>query len=714
MKFNKLTIFILIAGMAALITSCRKDALPDPSGRGDALQINVTVAGFTSGNIETRAINTGYATTFSTGDRIGITVVRDGTTIVENNIPYAYSALGWNPVNAANAVHYYPGASITYLAHYPYNTNMDGRLTAAIITGFNPQTDQSTQTAYDASDLMTGTGALNGTTLSVTLTHALSLIELNFPAGVSSVVFDIDGGASLKPYIFEGAYRYIAKPQTRPVVLKGSYSEGSEKKNWQLPNVTLTAGKICRINIFPPFFIEGYTGGIQVFYTDGTNETTTITDNGILKLLNGTGKIVMRIVLLDQGSKSYWIGRTTEQPIRLRFDPIGDLQFRPAAGGFIPVGSYAELLKISETATTRSGNYMQEANLDLLNIPCTPVCNFTNRFTGVFDGNQKTISRLSINSASVDYVGLFGAIGASGTVQNVDIYGANITGKDYVGGIVGYLTGGSIKACKIRGTVNGRDWVGGIAGYITIGCSVGTCENSAAINGRDRIGGIVGCVFAATSDADGCTINACKNTGTVISKSTSTTSSTMTGGIVGQVRENNTVRNCYSTGNITGENNVGGVVGNVYGSLLEYCYATGTVNGTNSIGTTNNTGGVAGLVSSGGILRYSVALNTIVQATSTATVPNPNVGRVAYQVGGNLTTNLAWDGISNGAGIPFTGGIQLAHNRYDGKSITSAQARMRATYVNYVDVDLPDPLGWDFVNIWKINEGNGYPALQWE
>ena len=696
MNFNRLSTIILIAGIVALFTFCRKDALPDPAGHGNALQISVTVAGFSSGNIETRAINTGYATSFSSGDRIGITVVRDGTVILENNIPYVYSGSVWNPVNLANAVHYYPGANITYLAYYPYSTGMDGKLAADIVAGFSPQTDQSTQTNYDSSDLMTGVGVLSGFTLNVTLTHSLSLVELNLPVGVSSPVFDIDGGTTLKPYFFAGAYRYIAKSQNRVVVLKGSYTEGGEKKNWQLANVLLTAGKICRINIYPPFFIEGYSGRVQVFYTDGTNETTTITDNGILKLLNGTGKIVMRIVLLDQGSKSYWIGRTTEQPIRLKFDAIGDLLFRPAVSGNIPVGSYAEFQKISENATTRAGNYMQEANLDLLNIPCAPVCNNANRFTGFFDGNQKTISRLSINSASADYVGWFGAIGVGGTVQNIDIYGANITGKDYVGGIIGYLTGGSIKACKIRGAVNGRDWVGGIAGYITIGCSVGTCENSAAINGRDRIGGIAGCVFAATSDADGSTISSSKNIGTVIG------TGTMTGGIVGQMREFNTARNCYSTGNVSGVANVGGVVGNAYGSLVEYCYAAGTVLGNNGIG------GVAGLVSSGGTLRYSVALNPVVQATT------QNIGRAAYQVGGNLTTNLAWDGMSNGTGIPFTGGIQLAHNRYDGKSITSGQARMRTTYVNYVDVDLPDPLGWDFINTWTINEGNGYPKLQWE
>jgi len=717
---------IIIAGIAAVLSSCRKDAVPDSAGRDDALQINVTAAGFTFGNIGTKAFNTGYTTTLSTGDRIGITVVKDGAIILENNIPYVYNGSAWNPVNPASAVHYFPGSNIDYLVYYPYSPVMDGKMTTAeIVANFSPQTDQSAQNAYDASDLMTGVGVLNGIILSVTLTHALSLIEFNFPTGVSSVLFEIEGGATLIPFFFEGAYRYIARSQNHSVVLTGSYTEGSEKKYWQLANVMLTAGKTCRINIFPPFFIEGYMGGIQVFYTDGTNEIATITDNGILKLVNSAGKTIMRIVLLDKGNKDYLIGRTTEQPICLKFDANGDLLFRPAIVGYVPIGSYAEFQKINGDATSRAGNYRQEANLDLMNMAWTPVGNNSNRFTGACDGNHKTISRLSINSASMDYAGLFGAIGVGGLVQNFDIIDVNITGRnyvgsmvghsegsitncktdgkisgaDYTGGIAGYTTRSSIKACNSGGSVNGRDWVGGITGYLTIGSSVETCVSNALVNGRDRVGGIAGCVFTANGETGnpGSTINACKSAGTVIG------TGNMIGGIAGQViRNNNTVRNCYSTGNISGANNVGGVVGNVNDSSVEYCYATGAVNGTSSIG------GVAGLVNTGGFTRNCVALNPIVQASTS------NIGRVAYPVGGNLIYNLAWDGMSNGSGIPFTGGVLVAHNRANGKNITSSQARMRTTYVDYVDSDLPAPLGWDFINTWKINEGNGYPTLQWE
>ena len=662
-NFNRLTILLLIIWMAAVVSSCLKE---DPTERGDALQISVTAVGFTFGNPETRAINTGYATTLSTGDRIGITVVRDGTTILENNIPYVYSGSAWDPVTSA-CVHFFPDTNISYFAYYPYSTSMDGKLIADIIADFNPKTDQSNQNDYDASDLMTGMGVLSGATLTFKLTHALSLIELNFPAGTSSVVFDIEGGTSLKPYSFNGLFRYIAKSQSRPVKLTGSCTVGSEKKNWQSPDVTLTAGEICRINVFPPFFIEGYTGDIQVFYTDNSYEITTITGDGILKLMNSTGKTVRKIVLLDKG-KEHLIGRTTEAPIRLKFDANGNLLFRNAMDGYIPIGSYAEFQKINESATARAGNYRQEANLDLMNEAWTPVGNNTNRFMGVFDGNHKTISRLRINSG--DYVGLFGAIGDGGTVQNIVITNGIVNGRDYTGGITGYLTGNSI---------------------------VEFCENNAAINGRDRVGGIAGCVFTPDGDFSTCNIiNACKNTGTV------TGTGTMTGGIVGQIRNNNVVKNCYSTGNISGENNVGGVAGIVYytGSRVEYCYAMGTVSGTTSIG------GVAGQTSFGGAVGNCVALNPVVQATAT------NIGRIVGYFGGNLTYNLAWDGMSNGSGIPFP--LTYQHNNANGKSITLAQSMMQTTYVDYVDTDLPNPIGWDFINTWRINEGNGYPVLQWE
>ena len=41
----------------------------------------------------------------------------------------------------------------------------------------------------------------------------------------------------------------------------------------------------------------------------------------------------------------------------------------------------------------------------------------------------------------------------------------------------------------------------------------------------------------------------------------------------------------------------------------------------------------------------------------------------------------------------------------NGADITAVEAKAQATYTDR---------GWDFTTIWKIDEGVGYPKLQWE
>ena len=89
-------------------------------------------------------------------------------------------------------------------------------------------------------------------------------------------------------------------------------------------------------------------------------------------------------------------------------------------------------------------------------------------FKGNFDGNNKTISHLTINSTSTQ-VGLFGVIDG-GSVNDLTLSGATITGDDYVGGIAGQLLSGTIQNCKVVGstiTVNQETLpcVGAIVGF---------------------------------------------------------------------------------------------------------------------------------------------------------------------------------------------------------------------------------------------------------
>ena len=123
--------------------------------------------------------------------------------------------------------------------------------------------------------------------------------------------------------------------------------------------------------------------------------------------------------------------------------------------------------RVNADAST-SGKYFQlGADIDMSSISnFTPIGNFDHPFNGHFDGNGKTISGLTINRPTEKYVGLFGRNFYE--VYNVILSGANITGSDYVGGIVGEnVYSGSIENCFVVNTsVNSRDVYSGIiVGY---------------------------------------------------------------------------------------------------------------------------------------------------------------------------------------------------------------------------------------------------------
>ena len=94
-------------------------------------------------------------------------------------------------------------------------------------------------------------------------------------------------------------------------------------------------------------------------------------------------------------------------------------------------------------------------------------------FTGSFDGQNHTISNLSINRLDDNNVGLFGRIGAGGEVKNVGVINVNITGGEKVGGLVGKNDNGNISNSystgnvtgELTGNVTGEKQVGGLVGY---------------------------------------------------------------------------------------------------------------------------------------------------------------------------------------------------------------------------------------------------------
>ena len=59
-------------------------------------------------------------------------------------------------------------------------------------------------------------------------------------------------------------------------------------------------------------------------------------------------------------------------------------------------------------------------------------------FTGTFDGNEHTISNLTINLPATDYVGLFGSINCAfeTCISDLGLINANINGDFIIGGLI--------------------------------------------------------------------------------------------------------------------------------------------------------------------------------------------------------------------------------------------------------------------------------------
>ncbi|MDR2424239.1 MAG: fibronectin type III domain-containing protein, partial [Prevotellaceae bacterium] len=204
------------------------------------------------------------------------------------------------------------------------------------------------------------------------------------------------------------------------------------------------------------------------------------------------------------------------------------------------------------------------------------------------------------------------------------------------------------------------------------------------IKGKDFVGSMAGVVTNSS-------LTNCYATGDV-------SGNNYVGGVAGKVFSEvfigsgvSRLTNCSATGNVSGTgNNVGGVAGEVVvdgGGVISLtnCYATGAVSGSNQVGGVaggvtgsslsncyatgavsgnNSVGGVAGVVyTDGSNLSNCAALNPSVKATGSP------AGRVVGYNGGTLSNNIAWDGMGTDGGIQFSGAN--AHDGLGGASITT-------------------------------------------
>jgi hypothetical protein len=178
------------------------------------------------------------------------------------------------------------------------------------------------------------------------------------------------------------------------------------------------------------------------------------------------------------------------------------------------------------------------------------------------------------------------------------------------------------------------------------------------------------------------------------------------GGLVGYNGDGGTVTNCYSTGAVGGEEQVGGLVGINEGTVAR-CYGTAAVSGSQDVG---------------GLVGYNSSYGSVSQSYSTGAVTGKGGvgGLVGYNEDGGTVTNCYSAGAVGGealvgglVGWGYIWGVTASFwdiqtsgqdTSVGGKGLKTAQMQTAKTF-----------LGWGACGPWwKIVEGQDYPHLAWE
>jgi hypothetical protein len=119
-----------------------------------------------------------------------------------------------------------------------------------------------------------------------------------------------------------------------------------------------------------------------------------------------------------------------------------------------------------------------------------PIGNVLSPFTGNFNGENYTITNLYINNPSAVPAGLFGGV-SSASINYVGLVNEYIYGDSYIGGLIGYMTGGTVSGSYSTGSIAGYSYVGGLIGYIS-GGTVNNSYSTSNISGTNKVGGLIG------------------------------------------------------------------------------------------------------------------------------------------------------------------------------------------------------------------------------
>ncbi len=215
-----------------------------------------------------------------------------------------------------------------------------------------------------------------------------------------------------------------------------------------------------------------------------------------------------------------------------------------------------------------------------------PIGSYDQKFIGCFDGNYHSITGLWINRETTDMVGLFGSAGPyeyDTAIQNLNVSIAQkgVLGNQAVGGLVGSLSAKRIKNCSVsaeneNACVRGDSTVGGFIGSQEVTAQTYNCYSSVNVIGSS-LDNDFGCVGGLIGSAAG-EVSYSYAIGNV-------SGSRECGGLIGHLEGMASANNCGATGAVIGTGDyVGGLIGQCCDASVLYSYSTGDVSGRNRVG----------------------------------------------------------------------------------------------------------------------------------
>lgn len=359
-------------------------------------------------------------------------------------------------------------------------------------------------------------------------------------------------------------------------------------------------------------------------------------------------------------------------------------------------------------------------------------------FQGVYDGQGNSIRRLSAEGP-LDYAGLFAVIDEAGVVKNLDIVDADISGTR--AGILASEIAGEATNISVSGSVFGSRDAGGVAGRVSRSGVISSSDAQVKVSSASEFtGGVTGTIL------DNGTVTATEVSGTVSGPSygggvvggvgsRGTISNTLSdvtvesveagaGGIVALLTEDATLAKSFASGEVTGTDQVGGVVGTMPGGQLQLVASDAVVEGvqdvggvvgflaagidmsdiysTGSVSADRFGGGIAGRVDGEILQGFTDAAITIREPSQAP--DEPALGAVAGELGTNAAiSSVYWDGADSEfvtRAIPSTSSNQAGASiiRVDEGDLSGDQAQSALS-------DL------DFTDTWRANP-EGYPQLR--